>query len=274
MTSSDIPQPASDSLTIGELAAQFLITLSPEERPNVQQEIYKFVYWYGEGYPLARIAVHEVANYAEQITLSTIGIDKKLDAVKSLLAYAHKQGLTKVNLATHLKAKKTSSRFLSSSKRNTPVTVQLTSQGYSDMETELATLKNERPRVAEELKKAAADKDFRENAPLEAMREYQGQMEARIRELESVLSSATIMTEKQIASREIAIGDTVMIRSLTSGEQIKYTLVNPREADPIKGKISVASPTGKALLGRKREEMVDVTAPAGVIHYQVVDILH
>lgn len=264
----------STSSSLRQIATQFLLTLPSEQRLEAQQEVYKFVRWYGEERPLSKLTIPEVANYTEQITSSTTEPAEKLGIVKTFLAYGHKQGLTKTNLATHLKIKKTPSKSASPSRRHYRKTAMLTAQGYANLQAELTALRNKRPLIAEELRKAAADKDFRENAPLEATREYQGQLEARIKKLELTLSMATVMDEKQDTNHEITIGDTVVLQDLASGEQAVYTLVDSSEANPSEGKISVASPIGQALLGQQKDDKVDVIAPAGILHYQIEDIKH
>jgi transcription elongation factor GreA len=256
------------------VAAQFLLTLSSDERLKSQQEIYRFVRWYGEGRRIGELSIPEVANYAEQITSSTTEIAEKLAIVKAFLVYSHKQGLTKTNLSVHLKPKKTPLKLNTRPVRLKHKETALTAKGRTDLEAKLAALKSERPRMAEELQKAAADKDFRENAPLEAARERQGQLEARIRELEATLKAAKDMEEKQATDYTITIGNSVLLRELSSGKEVKYTLVNAREANPIEGKISTASPVGQALLGRSRGEKIEVKVPAGAITYEIKDILH
>ena len=274
MTPRNTPDSAPASSRLGQVATQFLQGLSSEERTRSQQEIHKFVRWYGEERQLSELTIPEVANYAEQTTSTTTEAAEKLGIVKTFLAYGYKQGLTRANLAVHIKVKKTSSKSLHSSKRRSKATVVLTNQGYADLEAELATLKNERPRIAEELRKAAADKDFRENAPLDAVREYQGQMEARIREMESTLRIATLMNKQQAGGVAVAVGDRVVLRDLASGEALDYTLVDAREANPLEGKLSHTSPMGQALLERQRGDKVEVKAPAGILHYQIEDIRH
>jgi transcription elongation factor GreA len=265
---------AADNYDLGHVATQFLLTLPSEQRPKAQQEVYKFVRWYGGKRPLIGLTIPEVANYAERITSSTTEVTEKLGIIKTFLAYAYKQGLTKTNLSVHLKSKKTPPKSASDVKRHSRRKVLLTSKGYTDLQAALTALKNERPHIAEELQKAAADKDFRENAPLEAAREYQGQLEARIRELESTLKMAALVDEQQTDGHEITFGDTVMLRDLASGEQVSYTLVDASEANPVESKISAASPMGQALLGQIKGQTIEVKAPAGILHYQIEDIQH
>lgn len=274
MASQNTPSLAPESYSLGQVATQFLVTLPSKERLKAQQEVHKFVRWYGEKRPLSGLTIPEVANYAEQITASTTEVVEKLGTIRTFLAYTYKQGLTRTNLAVHLKVKKTPVKPTSHSKRYYQRKVVLTSQGYADLEAELDALKNERPRVADELQKAAADKDFRENAPLEAAREYQGQLEARIKELESTLKMAKLVDEQQSSRHEITFGDTVILRDMASGEKLNYTLVDASEANPLEGKISIASPMGQALLGGMKKQKVEVKAPGGILHYQIEDVKH
>ncbi len=262
----------SSSISLGDAATQFLVNSPPDNRLKAQQEINKFVRWYGEERAFNGLTIPEIAYYAEKITSSTTELAEKLEPVKAFLAYAYKQGWTRTKLSVHLKIKKPSSKSSPLPKRQSQQTISLTSQGYADLEAELTALKEERPRIAEEIRTAASDKDFRENAPLDAAREYQGKLEARIRELESTLKRATIMDEKQVTSHKVGIGDTVVLQDLISGEQIDYTLVDAREANPTKSKISIASPIGQALLGHEKGDEIEVKAPAGIMPYRIEDI--
>ena len=262
----------STNLSLGESATQYLISLSVDNRQKAQQETYKFVRWYGEDRLISDLTIPEVENYTEQITSSTIEAEEKLRIVKAFLSYAYKHGLIETKLAVHVKIKKVPSKSPSAMKWTAQKSISLTAEGYADLEAELTALINERPRVAAELQKAAADKDFRENSPLDAVREYQGQIEARIRELESTLKMATIMNEKQSNNQKIGLGNTVVLRDLVTGDQILYTLVDASEANPTKGKISIVSPIGKALLGSKKGDNIEVMAPVGALPYKIEDI--
>jgi transcription elongation factor GreA len=274
MTLQDKSDIAPINPNLGQAAAQFLLELPPADRPKAQQEISKLVRWYGEDRQLSEVTIPEAANYAEQITSSTTEVVEKLAVAKNFLTYCYKKKLMKTNLAIHLKSKKTTSKPTHHSRRYHRRAISLTDQGYANLQAELVALMDERPRIVEELKKAAADKDFRENAPLEAARERQAHIEGRIRELESTLKTATIMDDKQSASHEIAIGDTIMLIETISGEEVTYTLVDMREANPDEGKISVVSPVGQAVLGRRKGDKVAVRAPAGIIRYEIKNIKH
>ena len=263
---------SSQSPSLGEAANRFLASLSLEEGKTSQQEVYRFVRWYGWERLFSGLTAPEVANYAERLSLSDTDYTKRLRLVRAFLVYAKNEGWNKSNLATHLKIKKRKTPHQSSTRQDLPETISLTRQGYTELEAELATLKSRRLQAIDEMRRAAADKDFRENAPLEAAREQHGQLEGRIRELEEALKSATIIGEKQEVTLKASIGDNVTLADLISSEELRYTIVSPREADPTRGKISTASPIGKALLGRGQGEVIEVKAPAGKLRYQIKQV--
>ncbi|GAI27685.1 unnamed protein product, partial [marine sediment metagenome] len=236
------------------------------------QEIYKFIRWYGGERPFAGLTAPEVASYAEQLSLSDTDYIRKLELLRAFLVYAKREGWSKSNLATHLKAKRGKTGFGSLSRQGLPQTIYLTQQGYAELEAELTVLKGKRPQAIDEMRRAAADKDFRENAPLEAAREQRGHLEGRIRELEEALKSAVVIDRKQKDTLKVKIVDSVILCDLTSGEELRYTLVSPREVDPTKGKISIASPIGKAIIGQGQGEVIEVTVPAGTLRYQIKQV--
>ena len=273
MTNSrDINNSETSKITLREASTTYLGNLPQEAKLATQQELNRFVRWFGEKRLLSELTVPQISDYVDQINSLGKDSNEKLEPVKAFLNYAYKNALISVKLATHIKFKKTSAKVEKSSKNKSEAAIALTAQGYADLEAELISLRNERPHATEEIRKAAADKDFRENAPLEAAREYHGRLEGRIKELEESLKKATIMDNKHNADHKIKLGDTVVIRDITRNEQISYKLVDAREANPSKGKLSIASPIGKALIGKIGGETIEVVAPAGIIPYKIEDI--
>jgi len=251
--------------TLAEVAEAFLSHLPLEERGKIQPELSKFVRWLGLSRQVKNIGPADVSSYGGHITPTAA------KPLRSFLTYTRKKEFSKINLAPHLRAKrpypKTAAPWQGPQVRAT-----LTKQGYANLESELATLKNQRSQVIEEVQKAAADKDFRENAPLAAAREQKSHLEGRIKELESTLNLARIMEENQDISRT-KIGDTVMLRDLSTGKEFTYTLVDPREANPAKGKLSVASPLGKVILDKEKGQTVEVVAPAATFSCRIENIM-
>lgn len=257
--------------TLTEAATDFLASLPANERDECRQELNKFVRWCGTERLLGELAAPEVANYAESIDGTSVNTTKRIAPVKAFLAYVKKKGLTESNLSVHLRVKKVTPKKGLQHHRPRPAITNMSEEGYRKLEGELTSLKEERPRIAEAIRKAAADKDFRENAPLDAAKEHQGMVEARIRELEHTLKSSAIKTEKT-DDTTVSIGSTVILQDVLNNEEVRYKLVNPREANPLKGKLSVQSPTGKALLSRTQGEVIEVVAPAGTLRYRVQKI--
>ncbi len=254
--------------TLGEAAALYLAKIPAKDRDTSQPEVYKFARWYGWESPFSRLAPPAVASYAEQLSTSDTDYARKLELVRAFLAYAKKAGWSKTNLSTHLKTRKAKTTPQIAS-RVTRETASLTRQKYDELTAELENLKQRSRELVGEIQRAAADKDFRENAPLAAAREERGHVEGRIKELEETLKSATIIDEKKEPTVKSGVGDSIILNDLASGEELCYMIVDPREVDPLKGKISIASPLGKALLGRKNGDTVEINAPAGKLRYQI-----
>lgn len=253
--------------TLAEAADAFLSHLPPEERGKIQAEILKFVRWLGPSRQVQDVSPVDVASYGEQITQSAA------KPLRSFLTYIRKKSSSGTALAPHLRAKKTASKrtaFIWQGSHQGQVT--LTSQGFAKLESELASLKSQRSQVMEEIQVAAADKDFRENAPLAAAREQKAHLEGRIKEIESILNRAKIMKEGQ-DTIEAKLGNTVVLRESSSDKEFSYTLVDAREANPAKGRLSVASPLGKAILGKQIGQTVEVAAPAGTFHCRIESIV-
>ncbi|HJX12047.1 MAG TPA: transcription elongation factor GreA [Dehalococcoidales bacterium] len=254
---------------LGEAAAQFLATLPPDKREASQPELFRFARWYGWESPFSGLAPPHVARYAEQLSTSDTDYTRRLELVRAFLAYAKKAGWSRTNLATHLKTKKGRTAPPPAAVRSLPGAVSLTRERYDELQADLAGLKERSRELVAEMQRAAADKDFRENAPLQAAREERGHVEGRIKELEESLKAATIIGEKKEPTHKSVVGDHIVLSDLASGQELRYMIVDPREVDPARGKISIASPLGKALLGRRGGETVEITAPAGKLRYRI-----
>jgi transcription elongation factor GreA len=259
--------------SLGEAATLYLGKLSSENRETSRPEVFKFARWYGWESSFSKLAGPAVASYADQLDVSDLDYEKKFEVLRAFFAYAKKAGWSQTNLATHLKAKKgKTTPAANAAGKALPETVSLTRQRFDEMKAELETLKKRSRELIAEIQRAAADKDFRENAPLQAAREERGHVEGRIKELEQTLKTAQIIDEKKGSTKKSSIGDTIIVCELASGEECRYMIVDPREVNIAKGKISIASPLGKALLGRCDGETVEITAPAGKLRYQIKSV--
>lgn len=152
--------------------------------------------------------------------------------------------------------------------------VLLTVEGLKKLEKELEQYKSVKRRdVAERIKQAIEFGDISENSEYEDAKNEQAWIEGRILTLEKMLRNAKIIDDENIGTDEVTLGSTVMLRDLEYNEVVEYTIVGSLEADPGNNKISNESPVGRAILGKAKGNVVDVTVPAGVLKYQIEDIL-
>lgn len=258
-------------MILEEAALSFLTSLPPEEGKERQQEVNRFVVWCGKERPVSQLTPLEVANYSEQAAASGGAVARKLEPVKAFLSYAKKAKLISTSLAPHVRIKQTSQKTKRSTK-STKANRQLamTAEGYDQLKSRLATLEEEEQQVIEEIRLAAADKDFRENAPLKAAKERREQLDIRIQEIKADLSNASLMEEEEPAEEiKVRLRSKVVLRDMASGIEMSYTLVTKNEVNAAKRKISIDSPIGKALLHQCRGDVVKVIAPVGELSYQI-----
>lgn len=257
------------STTLMETARGYLASLPDDQRVGSQPEVERFVRWCGPDRVVQQLKGQDVANYAETITGSVIDATKRADAVRALFVYAKKVGLTETNLGAHLRLRKgTASK--SASRQATIERIEMSAIQKAALEAELGSLKSQRPRILADLKRAMEDKDFRENAPLDAARAQQGYVEGRIREIETMLDRAIEVGDDSSASPDsVHIGSKVVLRNLASDREVSYTLVRPGEVNAAEGRISFESPVGKALLTHRAGDEVEVAAPSGTLRFRV-----
>ena len=150
----------------------------------------------------------------------------------------------------------------------------LTKEGYEKLKEELRQLKGpKRIEAAKNLEIARAHGDLRENAEYDTAKEAKAQLESRIRTLEEKLMTAKVIDSTEDGPTDkIYFGTFADLKNLKTGDKVTFTFVAQDEADITKNKISITSPIGKALLGRKVSEKVEIQVPAGIVSYQVLKI--
>ena len=151
--------------------------------------------------------------------------------------------------------------------------VLLTQEGYDNLEKELEYLKTEkRAEIAERIKVALGFGDLSENSEYDEAKNAQASNEIKITELENKLRYARIIDESEIDNKVVQVGNKVKILDIEYNEEIEYTIVGSTEVDLAQNRISNESPIGKALIGAKKNQTVEVNAPAGIIKYKVLEI--
>jgi transcription elongation factor GreA len=149
----------------------------------------------------------------------------------------------------------------------------LTADGLQKLRDELHQLRSrERPRISQAIAEARSKGDLSENAEYDAAKEEQGLVEARISRLEGEIANARLVDESKVDGSKAFILSNVEVENQQTGTKHTYTLVSAHEADLSAGKISVASPIGKSLLGREVGDIVDVKVPAGKVELRILGI--
>lgn len=152
-------------------------------------------------------------------------------------------------------------------------TITLTSAGLSDLQQELQTLKEvQMPKVVARIAVAREQGDLSENADYQSARNEQEILQARIDEIEEILSKATVAADNNGKSSVISMGSTVILEMLGKGQKVTYILGGQYESTPAEGKISIESPVGKALLGKSKGDKVSVEVPAGKMEYKILEV--
>ena len=151
--------------------------------------------------------------------------------------------------------------------------VPMTVEGFAMLESELHRLKaEERPRIIAQISEARAHGDLSENAEYHAAKEAQGMNEARVADLEDKLGRAEVIDVTKLSGTTVKFGATVSLEDEDSGDKVKYKIVGEHEANVRDGKISIASPIARALIGKSKGDSVEVTTPRGSRSYEVLKI--
>lgn len=148
-----------------------------------------------------------------------------------------------------------------------------TEEGLKKLQDELNHLKTiERPSISRQIAEAREKGDLSENAEYDAAKEAQGLLELKISKMEELMASARLLDTSKIDISKVSVLSKVKIRNVANKAEMTYTLVTENEADLKSGKISVTSPIGKGLLGKKKGDQVDIAVPSGVMKFEIIDI--
>lgn len=259
-----------ENQTMSGAARQFAQSLAPDKHLDGQEAL-RFARWFGEERPAVDLRPADLEAYVDSFGANSPNAASRADALKNFLGYAHKQKILPERLVSHVRIRRTQSRARSNSTSDNNA-LELTAEGKANLEKELEDLKAQRPRIAAELQAARADGDVRENAPLDAARETQGQIEARIRELEAMLRHAVVANDHSSSTDSARIGSNIVIVNLANGTEMSYQLVNAAEARPGTGRLSIESPVGQAIIGKRAGDEVSVSAPSGLVRYRIAKI--
>jgi transcription elongation factor GreA len=149
----------------------------------------------------------------------------------------------------------------------------LTKEGYTKLKQEIEYLSNEKRReVADRIRHAREFGDINENAEYDDAKNEQAMLEHRIATLEERLRSARVLEKKDIAKDVVSVGSLVKLKDMSANKTVEFKIVGSAEANPSENKLSNESPVGKAIIGRKKGEVVEVTAPRGALKFKILGI--
>jgi len=152
--------------------------------------------------------------------------------------------------------------------------IPITRQGYENLKKELGRLKTvDRPENIKAIEEARAHGDLSENAEFEAAKDRQGFIEGRINELAYKIASADVIDPENLSKEKVVFASRVLLENIDTGESVEYQIIGPDESDIEKGMISISSPLGRAILGKKPGDEITVQAPGGKRYYELVEIL-
>ena len=238
-----------------------------------QQGLQRFINWCGGDKQISALNASQIGDFVERHNGMGTSLQSaaRLQEVRKFLTFARKKGLIEVNLAQHVRIRKSKTAGAGKVASNANV-VELTAEGHAQIESQLTKLKAERVPLTEQISSAAADGDVRENAPLEAAREQLGYLEGRINDMEATLKASVIIDSSGRKTETVVLGSKVVIRDPVKNSDTTYVVVRANEASPLEGKISDVSPVGQALVGARAGQKVQVQTPRGKVAYEVLKI--
>ena len=276
-----------EAISAGDASAHFLNAIEPEKARDERPEVDRFVEALGTERLMSDLVGEDVdgylrARFPDAFEEGDTDADAELDdeaaaqiePLRAFLAYASRLAFTEENLVPflHLGERAGGARGGAGAAAELGgKAYYVTLEGLASLEQELEELKGRRPEIADVLRAAMADKDFRENAPLDAARDQQAHLEARIRMIEDQLRHAVIIDPETKGGRA-NVGSTVKVLNLEVDREQTFQLVSASEVDPQGGKISVESPVGNAVIDRIPGDEVLVKAPAGPVRMRVLDV--
>ena len=151
--------------------------------------------------------------------------------------------------------------------------IYLTKEGYEKLFQELEYLKKvKRKELSKRIEEARSLGDISENAEYDSAKEAQLNLEKKIRELENKLSSAVIISPEDVNLEKVSVGTKVLLKDLDTEEEFFYIILSDEEADFERNEIGISSPVARALLGKKKEDVVEIKVPRGILKYKILDI--
>jgi len=259
------------TITLGQALAEYLQEVKAELRRTHEPFLRRYVDYNGETTLLSSLSGSHLERYAEQqISPADPAAADRVQALKAWFVYLKKRDYTEANLGVHIRARRTQLSRGAGGIRQEETPVEMTASGLATLHDERESLEAQRNEMRTAVEIARSDGDLRENAPYHAAREALAMIDNRVRQVDEALRRAVVVDRP--GGDRAGVGSVVTITNLADDKVSEYRLVSAREANAADSKISVESPVGKQLLGRRPGEEVVVVTPRGEARFRVDNV--
>ena len=260
--------------TFMEAFREYMKSLKPDQQHAQETYIRRCVEHFGEETQIASLTGSRIEQFAEtQIRAADPNAQERVTALKQYFQFIRKRGYAAENFGIHIRVRRPAGGRAANAQqvRLEEAPMEMTREGVETRKGKLSELQDRRPDVLRAIATAREDKDFRENAPLQAAREELAMIDGQVKQLEMELKRSVVV--EQTSNDLSSMGSQVNVTRLDTGKVETFILVGGREANAKERKISVESPVGKELLGKRAGDEVEVTVPSGKIPYRIDAII-
>lgn len=256
--------------TLGDALQEYLASLKPAQYHEQENYVRKYVEHADPSTNPGTLTGSRVESYAEsQIRAADPNAQKRVEALKAFFQFLKKKNYTTANFGINVRVRRTGGRTGTSAVRIEEAPVEMTAEGLEALKRELTDIESKIPDLVKSIEVARSDGDLRENAPYHAAREALAFTNDRKQRIETSLKRAVVVDRSGRDEGLAALGSQVTVTHVEKNKQVSYQLVSSREANAGQGRLSVESPVGKVLLGRRVGDEVEVETPQGRMRYRV-----
>jgi transcription elongation factor GreA len=272
----DPQAPRVAQITLGEALNEYLKSLKPAQRHEHEQYVRKYVEYADPSTQTSSLTGSRVESYAaREISTMDPNAQRRVEALKGFFQFLKKKNYASANYGINVRVPRTGrSNSSSSAVRLEEAPIEMTADGIEALKRELEEVEAKVPDLVRAIEQARSDGDLRENAPYHAAREALAFNNDRKSRIETSLRRAVVVDQSGRDDDLAALGSTVTVTHIERNRQETYQLVGAREANARERRISVESPVGKVLLGRRVGDEVEVEAPQGTMRFRVDNVSH
>lgn len=271
----DSQAPRVADITLGEALGEYLKSLKTPQRHEQEHYVKKYVEYADPGTLVSSLTGSRVESYAaREISSVDPNAQKRVEALKGFFQFLKKKGYAGSNFGINVRVPRTGSRAGANAVRIEEAPLEMTADGIEALKRELEEIESKVPDLVKAIEVARSDGDLRENAPYHAAREALAFTNDRKARIETSLRRAVVVDRSNRDEDMAALGSTVTVTYIEKNRQETYQLVGSREANARERRISVESPVGRVLLGKRVGEEVEVEAPQGTMRYRLDSVSH